>query len=266
MREHTDLQFAERESGPLALDLYVPERESGSPLVVSIHGGGWQSGDRTQTGDTLRLVERGYALASVSYRLTDAATFPAQLRDCRAAIRWLRAHADEYGLDPDRVAAWGWSAGGHLAALLGTAPDASFGGPAVDSDVHPEQSHRVDAVLDFFGPTDLLAMGDHGSDRDHTTADSPEGKLVGGPVGERSDRARRASPQTHVDGTEPPFLVVHGSADRVVPRAQSNLFVSALADADDAVTYHVVAGGDHGGFDDPAIPELVDGFLDRHLQ
>jgi acetyl esterase/lipase len=262
MREHSDLQYAERESGPLALDLYVPEDASATPLVVSIHGGGWQSGDRTQTGDTLRLVERGYALASVSYRLTDAATFPAQIRDCRAAVRWLRAHAEEYGLDPDRVAACGWSAGGHLAALLGTAPDASFGGP----DVHPEQSHRADAVLDFFGPTDLLAMGDQESDLDHTAADSPEGKLLAGPVKERTDRARRASPLTYVDGTEPPFLVVHGSADGVVPRPQSDQFVSALADADDAVTYHVVAGGGHGGFDDPTVPALVDGFLDRHLK
>jgi acetyl esterase/lipase len=261
MREHADLQYAARESGPLALDLYAPERELAAPLVVSIHGGGWQSGDRTQTGDILRLVDRGYAVASVSYRLTDAAAFPGQIRDCRAAVRWLRAHADEYGLDPDRVAACGWSAGGHLAALLGTAPDAAFG----DRDVHPDESHRVGAVVDCFGPTDLLAMCDQESDPDHAAADSPEGKLVGGPVPERSDRARRASPLTHVDGTEPPFLVVHGGADRVVPRAQSDQFVSALADADDAVTYHVVAGGGHGDFDDPAVSALVDGFLDRHL-
>ncbi|MFB6152182.1 MAG: alpha/beta hydrolase fold domain-containing protein [Haloarculaceae archaeon] len=262
MHEHSDLQYAERESGALALDLYVPNRESAAPLVVSIHGGGWQSGDRTHTGDTLRLVDRGYAIASVSYRLTDAATFPAQVRDCRAAVRWLRAHAGEYGLDSDRVAAWGWSAGAHLAALLGTAPGADFGGP----DVHPDESHRVDAVVDFFGPTDLLAMGDQESDLDHAAADSPEGKLVGGPVPERADRARRASPLTHVDGTEPPFLVVHGSADRVVPREQSDLLVSALADADVPVTYHVVAGGGHGGFDDPGVPALVDGFLDRHVR
>lgn len=262
MREHSDRQYAEGESRSLALDLYAPERESAAPLVVLIHGGGWQSGDRTHVGDTLRLVDRGYAVASVSYRLTGAATFPAQIRDCRAAVRWLRAHADEYGLDSDRVAAWGWSAGGHLAALLGTAPETEFGDP----DVHPDESHRVQAVVDFFGPTDLLAMGDQESDLDHTGPDSPEGKLVGGPVPERSERARRASPVTHVDGTEPPFLVVHGSADRVVPREQSDLFVSALGDADDVVTYHVVASGGHGGFDDPAVPSLVDGFLDRHLR
>ena len=265
MREHRDLQYAGRESGPLALDLYIPEGESSAPLVVSIHGGGWQSGDRSQTGDVLRLVDRGYAVASVSYRLTDAATFPAQIRDCRAAVRWLRAHADEYSLDPDRVAAWGWSAGGHLAALLGTAPEVAFGGDRDGTDVHPEESHRVGAVLDFFGPTDFLAMADQESDLDHAGADSPEGKLLGGPVRERADRARRASPRTHVDGTEPPFLVVHGSADGVVPREQSDQFVSTLAEADDAVTYHVVAGGGHGGFDDPAVPALADGFLDRHL-
>jgi acetyl esterase/lipase len=266
MHEHRDLQYAERESGPLALDLYLPERESAAPLVVSIHGGGWQSGDRTQTGDVLELVERGYAVASVSYRLTDAAAFPAQIRDCRAALRWLRTHAGEYGVDPDRVAAWGWSAGAHLAALLGTAPEVTFHEDRDGSDVHPEESHRVGAVLDWFGPADLLAMADQESDMDHAAADSPEGKLLGGPVRERADRARRASPVTHVDGTEPPFLVVHGSADGVVPRAQSDLLVSALADADDAVTSHVVAGGGHGGFDDPAVPALADDFLDRHLR
>lgn len=266
MREHSDLAYADRESGTLALDLYVPEGESATPLVVSIHGGGWQSGDRSQTGDVLRLVDRGYAVASVSYRLTDAATFPAQIRDCRAAVRWLRAHADEYSIDPDRVAAWGWSAGAHLAALLGIAPEVEFHEDRGDPDVHPGESHRVGAVLDWFGPTDLLAMADQESDLDHAAADSPEGKLLGGPVRERADRARRASPRTHVDGTEPPFLVVHGSADGVVPREQSDLLVSALADAHDAVTYHVVAGGGHGGFDDPAPPALADDFLDRHLR
>jgi acetyl esterase/lipase len=260
MREHRDLQYADRESGPLALELYLPEF-SPAPVVLNIHGGAWESGDRTRTGDTLRLVDRGYAVASVSYRLTDVATFPAQIRDCRAAVRWLRAHADEYGLDPDRVGAWGASAGAHLAALLGTAPEEPFGDP----DVHPDQSHRVDAVVDFFGPADLPSMADQESEFDHAAPDSPESKLIGGRLPDHPDRAERASPVAYVDGSEPPVLVVHGSADGVVPREQSGLFVSALAAADDAVTYHVVAGGGHGGFDDTAVPELVDDFLDRHL-
>jgi acetyl esterase/lipase len=273
MDERSGLRYADRESGSLHLDLFLPDGDPPHPLVVLIHGGGWEAGDRTDVGDAPPLVDRGYAVASVDYRLTDAAAFPAQIRDCRAAVRWLRAHADDYGLDPDRVGAWGWSAGAHLAALLGTAAEASFDGDPFDgagSDgeptVHPERSHRVRAVADFFGPTDLLRMDEQGSDFEHSAPGSPESKLVGGPLAEHPGRAERANPIAHVDGDEPPFLVVHGSDDGVVPREQSDLLVSALGDADDAVTYHVVAGAGHGGFDDPAVPELVDGFFDRHLR
>ena len=257
MRSHTGLVFAERDSGPLRLDLYLPDENGPHPLVLVVHGGAWMHGDRTQVGDVRRQTDRGWAVASIDYRLTDAAAHPAQIRDCRAALRWLRARAGEFDLDPDRVVAQGFSAGGHLVCLLGTAPDTDFGA----SEVHPEESHRVDGVVAFFPVTDLpTANATAADDADHP---APESKLVGGPIREHRDAARDASPVAYVDGDEPPFLVVHGSADDVVPREQSETLVTALADADDAVTYHVVAGGGHGGFEDPAIPPLVDGFLDR---
>lgn len=262
MDEHRDIVYAERESGPVRLDLFLPDGDPPHPTVVCIHGGAWLQGTRTEIGDARRIVDRGYAVASVDYRLSGTATFPAQIVDCRAAVRWLRAHADEYGLDADRIAAWGWSAGGHLAALLGTAADESFGDPTV----HPEESHRVRAVVDCYGPADLTRIADDSEDGEQAAPDSPESKLIGGALPDHPDRAERASPAAYVDGDEPPFLVVHGSHDGAVPRAQSDRLVAALGGAGDEVTYHVVAGAGHGEFDDPAVPELVDGFFDRHLR
>jgi len=259
MEEHPGLIYAERESGPLKLDLYTPDGEGPHPLLVRIHGGAWLEGGREWVRDALRQVERGYAVASIDYRLTDVATHPAQIRDCRAAVRWLRANAGTYALDADTVAVTGDSAGGHLACLLGTAPDAAFG-PA---EVCPEASHRVDAVVAFYPPTHLPTIHEGQSEVDHAVSDSPESKLVGGPVLENPDVARAASPTTYVDGDEPPFLVVHGGADTVVPVEQSARLVTALAEADRDVTYRVVAGGGHGDFDDPAVRTLVDDFLDR---
>lgn len=264
MDERQDVVYAERESGPLELDLYLPADDGPHPLVVWIHGGAWMEGDRTWMDELARgLPDRGYALASVSYRLTDVATFPAQIEDCRAAVRWLRAHADEYDLDPDRVSAWGPSAGGHLVALLGTAPDATF--DSVERTVNPDASHAVDAVIDFYGPSDLRAMAEDPSDIDHGASASPEGRLIGGAVRDNPEEAAAASPVTYVDGSEPPFLVAHGSADRVVPPEQSERLVSALREADDEVTYHVVPGAGHVELEDEAVADLVTWFLERHL-
>jgi len=257
MRTHRDLVFAERDSGPLHLDLYLPDGDGPHPLLLVVHGGAWIAGDRTQVGEVRRQTDRGWAVASIDYRLADVAPHPAQIRDCRAALRWLGGRAGEFDLDPDRVVAQGFSAGGHLVALLGTAPDADFG----PRDVAPAESNRVDGVVAFFPVTDLPTA--NATAADDAEEPAPESKLVGGPIRERPDVARDASPITYVDGDEPPFLVVHGSADDVVPREQSDRLVRALADANDAVTYHIVAGGGQGGFEDPAIAPLVDGFLDR---
>ncbi|HEV7282217.1 MAG TPA: alpha/beta hydrolase fold domain-containing protein [Pirellulaceae bacterium] len=255
------------------LDLYLPEREEGEklPLVVWIHGGAWQSGSKE--GCPARyLTGEGFAVASVNYRLSGHAPFPAQIHDCKTAIRFLRANADKYGLDPDRIGVWGSSAGGHLVSLLGTSGDvedleghAELEGP----DLYRDQSSRVQAVCNYYGPTELLKMGEQSgpsSRIDHDSPNSPESRLVGGPVQARADLARLASPMTHVTNDDPPFLTVHGDSDPVVPVQQGTTFHDALQKAGVESELHVVKGGGHGGFRDPALPGKVTEFFRRTLK
>src|SRR5512132_3660165 len=210
------------------------------------------------------MLEQGYAIASLNYRLSQHARFPAQIEDCKAAVRWLRTHADTYGLDPSRFASWGESAGGHLAAMLGTAGhERSF-----EVGEHLEHSSHVQAVLDFFGPTDVLQMDAHPLPEGtvHDAADSPESQLVGGPIQERPTEVARANPVTYVTPEAPPFLIVHGDRDPLVPYGQSLLLVDALRAAGVPATFYTVVGAGHGGFDDPQIPILVHEFLAAHLR
>jgi len=259
-----DLEYARVGAKSLRLDLYLPRRESGArlPVVVWIHGGGWRSGNKSRTRAP-EVLGDGYAVASINYRLSHEATFPAQIHDCKAAIRWLRAHADRYGLDPERIGAWGSSAGGHLAALLGTSGDVA----ELEGDVggNLDQSSRVQAVCDFFGPADLLAVLEPGAWASHGRPTSSVALLLGGPVAERVDLARLASPVTHVSADDPPFLIVHGDQDAVVPLDQSERLYRALTAAGVECTLHVVKGAGHG-FRDPTVDARVRGFFDRHLR
>jgi acetyl esterase/lipase len=207
--------------------------------------------------------DAGYAIASLNYRLSQHALFPAQIQDCKAAVRWLRAHAAEYGLDPTRFAAWGPSAGGHLSAMLGVTGHVS----AFEVGEHLDQSSRVQAVVDYFGPTDFLQMDAHRlpDGMVHDPPDSPESELVGGPIQERPEAVALANPVTHVRPDAPPFLVVHGDLDPLVPHHQSELLVAALKKARVPVTFYTVVGAGHGGFTDPQVPEMTRAFLNRHL-
>jgi acetyl esterase/lipase len=212
----------------------------------------------------LEYVEAGYALASLNYRLSQHALFPAQIEDCKAAVRWLRANAERFGLDAERFASWGESAGGHLAAMLGTAG----GERTLDVGAHLEVSSRVQAVLDFFGPTDFSQMDAHRLPHGmiHDPADSPESQLVGGAIQEHPAEVARANPVTYVTSAAPPFLIVHGDNDPLVPHHQSVLLDTALRAVGVPVTFHTVLGGGHGGFSDPQVPALIRTFLDTHLQ
>lgn len=259
-----DLEYARVGAVSLRLDLYLPlhKGETRLPVVVWIHGGGWRGGDKAGTRAPEVLGE-GYAVASINYRLSHQATFPAQIHDCKAAIRWLRAHADEFGLDPERIGVWGSSAGGHLAALLGT----SGGVPELEGEVggNLDRSSRVQAVCDFFGPADLLAILEPGAWPSHGSPTSPESLLLGGPVAERVELARLASPVTHASPDDPPFLLVHGDRDPMVPLDQSERLHRALTAAGVDSTLYVVRGAGHG-FRDPAVDALVRWFFDRHLR
>lgn len=250
------------------LDLYLPlTQKPGArlPLIVWIHGGGWAAGDKSDC-PAKKLVDRGYAVASIGYRLSGDAVFPAQIEDCKAAVRWLRAHADDLGLDPGRFAAWGNSAGAHLAALLGT----TGGVKEFDVGAHLDQSSRVQAVCDFYGPTDLLQMDAHAlpdAPFKHDLPQSPESRLVGGPLQENKDKAARANPIAYLTPDTPPFLIVHGDQDVVVPPHQNLLLYEAMKKAKLTVHLHTIAGAGHGpGIGGREVDAMVNDFFDRYLE
>lgn len=263
LRIERDLEYVRRPSRPLLLDLYLPGEPRGPlPLIVWVHGGAFRTGGK-ENPPAQRMVARGYAVASIQYRLSQEAIFPAQIEDCKAAIRWLRVHAGTYNLDPQRIGAWGASAGGHLVAMLGTTGHLR---EFDEREPYHGVSSAVQAVCDFFGPTDFLQMDAAGSTQRHDAPDSPESQLVGGPIQEFKERVARANPITYVAPGAPPFLIVHGDRDPLVPHHQSELLYTALKRAGGDVTLYTVRGGGHGNFTDPEVDRLVDAFFERHLQ
>lgn len=242
------------------LDLYIPATRGPYPMVIWIHGGAFRMGSKSDRVP-LAMLNRGYAIAAINYRFSQHAIFPAQIEDCKAAVRWLRAHAGLYNFDNTRFVAWGESAGGYLAAMLGTCGNVR----TWDVGAHIDQSSRVQAVIDFFGPTDFLQMDaqrlPHGMT--HDDANSPESQLIGGPIQQHASAVHQANPITHIDGFTAPFLIVHGDTDPLVPHGQSVLLVEALQRRHIPVTLNTIVGGGHGGFDHPSIPLLIDGFLQR---
>lgn len=263
---HRDLAYVESGHERQKLDLYLPAAPPSGllPVILWVHGGGWQNGSKA-AALPLRLgfVAKGYAIASVGYRLSDTAKFPAQIQDVKASIRWLRAHAAEYGLNPERFVAWGSSAGGHLVALLGT----SGGVTAFDVGAHLERSSRVQAVIDFYGPSDLVRFVETPGYGAHRMPESPESKLLGGPVLENKDRAAAASPVTYASRDDAPFLILHGAADPTVPPNQSEALHAVLQKVGVASTLHILPGAKHGGpeFTTPAALGWIDAFLATNL-
>lgn len=244
------------------LDVYVPADAKGPlPLVVWIHGGGWRNGAKGNGGPAIGLLREGFAVASINYRLSGTAVFPAQLEDCKAAIRFLRANAQKYGLDPNRFGVWGSSAGGHLVALLGTSGDVKDVEGTVGE--HDDVSSRVQAVCDWFGPTDFLQMGGR-----HDDAASPESLVIGGPIQENKEKTARANPITYVSADDPPFLIMHGTKDPAVPFSQSELLVAALDKAKVENKLVPLEGAGHGGpeFQAADVQKQVAEFFARHLK
>lgn len=225
---HRDLVYGTAGGRDLLLDLYLPARPRGpAPVVVRIHGGGWRNGSKDRR-PAVPLAGHGYAVASVGYRLSGEAIFPAQIQDCKAAIRWLRAHSSKCGLDAGHFAVWGSSAGGHLAALVGTSGDArDLEGEAGN----PAESSRGQAVVDYFGPTDFLRMDDFPGKLRHNAPNSAESLVIGGPILENREKVARANPISYVSADDPPFLIVHGDQDPLAPLNQSELLRDALEKA-----------------------------------
>jgi acetyl esterase/lipase len=261
-----DVVYGKAGERELRLDIARPEKPPAGkmPVLVYIHGGGWRGGSR-KTGANFPFAVRGYFCASIEYRLSGEATWPAQVHDCKAALRWLRANAEKYHLDTDRIGVWGHSAGGHLAALIGTSGDV----PELEGKSgSPGFSTRVAAVVDCFGPTDFLAMIDQPSRVDRHGAGCPEALLLGKPLREVPDLVRQANPITYVDAKDPPFLILHGDHDDVVPINQSELLHAALQKAGVPSTFRSVKGAGHGGpgFETPEVRGWISDFFDRQLR
>jgi acetyl esterase/lipase len=263
-----DVEYGRGGGRALKLHLILPETPPVAPLpvIVGVHGGGWRTGNRdSSVGPLAAMARRGYAGASIEYRLSGEAVWPAQIEDCKCAIRFLRAHAKQYGLDPLRIGAWGASAGGHLAALLGT----SGGTKELEgTGGYPDQSSRVQAVCDWFGPTDLVQL-DAGDRRSREQkSQSPLTLLFGGLVEEKRKEAEQANPIRYITRDDPPFLIVHGDKDPLVPLSQSQLLYDALKKAGVPASLEVVQGGGHGGpqFSAPELVTKINAFFDRYLK
>lgn len=267
-----DVKYVPDGDAAQALDIYFPETkaEKPLPLLVWIHGGGWAAGSKTQM-PYLNLLPRGYVGASIEYRFSQKAKFPAQIQDCQAAIRWLRANAKKYGIDPDHIGVGGASAGGHLAALVGTS-----GGkkafPMIGG--NEDQSDRVQAVCDIFGPTNFWTVITQAEEDKNVknifqwNNGDPYSNLIGGKLGEDREKCDAVSPVRYVSRDAPPFLIFHGDHDTLVPYAQSVELNDLLTKAGVQVTLQRLPGAGHGGpaFALPAVIQLTTSFFDKHLK
>jgi acetyl esterase/lipase len=263
-----DVEYGRAGDRPLLLHVLRPKDQGEKPLpvVVFIHGGAWRGGSRDAGIPQLApLVSTGkYCGVSVGYRLTGEAIWPAQIHDCKAAIRWIRASANKYHFDPEKIGVWGSSAGGHLVSLLGTSGGVKELEGANGS---PDQSSRVTCVVDFCGPSDFLEFAKFKRTAMPPTAspESPESLLLGGPVLEKQDLARQASPVTYASADDPPFLIMHGTDDPLVPYQQAELLYAALQKAGAKPLLVKIEGGGHG-FGGPEVSQRVRAFFDKHLR
>lgn len=260
---HADLEYAVVDGHSLQLDLYLPAAAREAPLLVWVHGGAWRAGSRKDC-PLARLVADGFAVASVDYRLTPVAPFPANVHDLKAALRFLRARAGDFGYDPQRIAIAGSSAGGHLAALVGV----SNGHPELEGHVgtHLDASSDVEAIVSFFGAANLESILGQSTPFGLGVRIPALQLLLRGQPEEKPDLARLASPVAHVDRNDPPLLLLHGDQDPQMPVAQALEFLGAYQAAGRPVRFVPVHGARHGGkeFYDEHRLGLVRAFLREH--
>lgn len=258
----TNVAYVENGHERQKLDLYVPKGGDGPlPLIVWIHGGGWQAGSKDGC-PMAYFVTRGYTVASINYRLSQHAIYPAQIDDCQAAIKWLRKNASKYRIDPENIGVVGASAGGHLVALVGVLGAGT-----------KNKADRVDVqcVVDVFGPTDFLTIWSQSDPKTtaikHNEPSAPETPLLGGTIPQKAELAKHASPITHVTKDAPPFLILHGKKDTLVPWQQSAELDVYLKKADVESTLILVEQAGHdgnvmGGDNNQKMSE----FFDKHLK
>lgn len=266
-RKFLDVPYATL-SAAQRLDVYLPNVGEGPfPVIVAIHGGAFMGCDKgdLQVTPMLEGLNKGFAVVSINYRMSGEAKFPALVQDAKAAVRWIRANARQYGFDPERIVAWGGSAGGYLSSMLAVSADEkSFKDPTLGN---TEYSSRVQAAVIWYGPTNFLKMDDQlaasgltgPEEFRHNSANSPESLLLGDLITRIPDRVKAANPETYISGTIPPMLLQHGRKDPVVPVQQSIEFHQKLKKrcGDDRVILEVFEGAEHA---DPAFetPENID--------
>jgi acetyl esterase/lipase len=264
-----NLAYASTDNPRQQLDLYLPKKRSTDkplPVVVFIHGGGWKNGDKNGGLNWVApmLATGDYAGASIGYRLTNESQWPAQIHDCKAAIRWLKAHAKEYNLDENKIGVIGTSAGGHLVSMLGTSGDV----PTLEGTLgkHLDKTSQVACVVNFFGPENFITMHKQPSTIDRQgTKDYPEALLLGGTIPERQEVAREASPVTHVSKGDAPFFTAHGTKDPLVPFEQGKELHVALQQAGVPSMFQEMTDAGHG-FKSKVLDERIKKFLDLHLK
>jgi acetyl esterase/lipase len=259
-----DIEFARVDDHSLKLDLYRPVGAASPPLVVWVHGGAWRAGSKNSM-PLGELVRRGFAIASVDYRLSPVAKFPAQVHDCKAAIRFLRANSKQYGYDASKIGIAGSSAGGHLVAEIGV----TNGHSKLEGKVgeHPDQSSSVQAIVDYYGPTNFLTILKQSTPHGLSVRVPALQLLLGSQPEENPSLAKLGSPVFHVDKNDPPLLMIHGDYDPQVPINQSHELHGRYKELGLTAHLAVIHGGAHGGpqFYDQDRIELVDQFLTTHL-
>jgi acetyl esterase/lipase len=249
-----------------ALVAYPKDAPKPMPAVIFIHGGGWKGGGYA-TQHIFDIAKKGYFTASIEYRLSGVAKWPAQIQDCKLGIRWLRANAAKYSVDPNRIAVWGESAGGHLVACLGTMGDVKeYEGDGG----YPGVSSAVQAVVDFYGPTDFVTPGTYTPYAIGLTQ-----QLMGSTFEENPEAWKKASPITYVKAGDPPVLILQGDRDGTVPMKQSTMFDEALTKAGVPHQLVIVKNGSHGFRPNPNSPlepsieqmdTIIYAFLDKYLK
>lgn len=267
----TDVAYANVSSAQ-KLDLYLPGGEGPFPVVVLIHGGGFAMGDKSFSADSAQfLADNGIAAAAINYRLSGEAVFPAAVHDAKTAVRFLRSVSSEYNLDPDRIGAWGESAGANIASMLGTSNNDTF---TEDTSLgHAEESSRISATVSWFAPIDFLTIDEEAQALGFTTntndAASFESRYMGFAVQDDPDAVRRANPTAYVDSEDGAFLVQVGDADPLIPYTQSVNFHAALEAAlgADRAQLDVLKGAGHGfgEFASEQNRARILAFLDRFL-
>jgi acetyl esterase/lipase len=268
-----DISYIPNGDDAQKLDLYLPEKtvDRPLPLIVHIHGGGWMGGNKFPC-PVVGMVGKGYVVASVEYRFSQKAKFPAQIQDCQAALRWLRANSKQHNIDPDRVGVVGGSAGGHLSALVGTAGGKKAFAPIGGNE---DQSDRVQAVCDIFGPANFSTVMKQADDDKNVrnifkfnSPSDPYSQLIGVSLEGNKEKTDAVSPVHYVSKDTPPILILHGTHDSLVPYAQSEELVAALKAKGVPVWLQTLPGSGHGGpaFGKPSVIALMANFFDKHLK